>query len=542
MMKLVSALATGILLMTPCALMAQAEQHDQHEHGAPTAERLGTVSFPISCSPDAQAKFPRAVALLHSFWYEEAEKAFTEIARLDPQCGIAWWGAAMSNYHPVWPSPYSPAELARGIAAAAKAASVGAKTPRENGYIDAIATFYRDADKLDTVTRARAYEARMERLTTQYPDDDEAAIFYGLSQVAHGMSTPADKTYTYQKKAADIFNRLLDKHPDHPGIAHYLIHSFDYPALAPLALKAAYAYAKIAPSSPHALHMPSHIFVRLGMWQEAIDANISSANAAQEHARRLHPGTAAYNSLHAYDYLVYAYLQRGEDDNVQRIVDELSAIKALDVENFAGYYALAAVPARSALERHRWADAAALTVRPAEFPWDRYQYAKALTYFARALGAAHGGDLARARIDVEVLKQIRQKLLDQKDAYWADQVDIQRRAAESWIAHAEARNDEALTLLRSAADLEDSLDKSPVTPGPVLPAREMLGDLLLDLNQPVNALEAFERSLKDSPNRLNGLSGAARAAQLAGDRDKARSYYSQVAKLFANSSAGTSAQ
>ncbi len=535
-MKLGPALVTGILLVTPHILTAQM---DEHVHGAPTGERLGTVSFPVSCSPNVQAKFTRAVALLHSFWYGEAEKAFGEVASQDPRCGMAWWGVAMSNYHPVWPSPYSPPELARGVAAAAKAASLGAKTERESGYIDAIVTFYRDADKIDTVTRARAYEARMERLTTQFPDDDEAAIFYGLALVAHGMSTPADKTYTYQKKAAEIFNRLLGKHPEHPGVAHYLIHSFDYPALAPLALNAAYAYSKIAPSSPHALHMPSHIFVRLGMWQETIDANIRSSNAARDHVNRTHPGTASFDGLHAYDYLAYAYLQRGEDEKVRQLAEETLAIKALDVENFAGYYALAAIPARFTLERRHWAEAAALTVRPADFPWDRYAYAEALTYFARAVGAARSGDTARAGSDVETLKKLRQKLLDQKNGYWADQVDIQRRAAEGWIARAEGRNDDALTLLGSAADLEDSLDKSPVTPGAILPAREMLGDLLLEVNQPEKALKAFERTLQDSPNRLNSLSGAARAAQLSGDRAKAGSYYRHVAQLLESSAAPT---
>jgi tetratricopeptide (TPR) repeat protein len=521
--------AIGILIVATTPLLAQTEPHEHH--GA-ASERLGTVSFPISCRGDAQAKFTRAVALLHSFWYEEAEKAFLEIAKADPDCGMAWWGAAMSNYHQVWPSPYSPAELARGVSAAAKAKAAGAKTARERGYIDAIAAFYGDADKVDLISRARAYETSMERLTSIFPNDDEAAIFYGLALIAHGMSTPADKSYAYQKRAAEIFNRLLDKHPDHPGVAHYLIHSFDYPSLAPLALNAAYAYAKIAPSSPHALHMPSHIFVRLGMWPETIASNLSSANAAREHGARTHPGTAAFDTLHAYDYLAYAYLQTGEDEKVLRLAEELSAIKALDVENFAGYYALAAVPARLALERRRWSEAAALTVRPADFPWSRYAYAEAVTVFARAVGAARGGDAARARADVERLKQLRQTLLDEKNPYWANQVDVQRRAAEGWIARAEGRNGEAETLLASAADLEDSMDKSPVTPGSILPAREMLGDLLLELDRPEKALEAYERSLKDSPNRLNGLSGAARAAQLAGNREKARSYYVQVAKLL----------
>ena len=509
-------------------LLAQMEQHDHDHH----EERLGTVVFPTSCSPAAQAKFTRAVALLHSFWYEEAEKAFTEAANADPRCGMAWWGVAMSNYHPVWPSPYAPAELARGVAAAKKAKAAGAKTARENGYIDAIAAFYNDVDHADLKTRARAYEAGMQRLTAAFPNDDEAAIFYGLSLIAHGMSLPTDKTYTYQKEAAEIFNRLLATHPDHPGIAHYLIHSFDYPALAPLALNAANAYAKIAPSSPHALHMPSHIFVRLGMWPETIESNLKSANAARDHAAHAHPGSVAFDELHASDYLAYAYLQLGQDEPVRKLVDELAAIKSLDVENFAGYYAMASVPARYALERKRWSDAAALTVRPAEFPWDRYAYAEAVTYFASGMGKARGGNPAGAHADIEKLKQLRQMLLDQKNAYWANQVTVQIDAVDGWTAHAEGHDDAAEAALRNAADLEDSTDKSPVTPGAILPAREMLGDFLLMMNRPQEALDAYERSFKDSPGRLNGLSGAAYAAQLTGDREKARTYYVQVAKLL----------
>ena len=428
------------MLTAALLLAAQMEMHDHAHHD----ERLGTVSFASICSAAAQPMITRGVALLHSFWYEESEKTFRAAAAADPRCGIAWWGTAMSNYHQVWPTPYSPAELKRGIEAAQKAKSVGAKSERERMYIDATAAFFKDQNR-------QAYESAMESLVAKFPDDDEARIFYGLALVAHGMSMPTDKTYVYQKKAAEIFNALLEKHPDHPGIAHYLIHSFDYPALAPLALNAAHAYSKIAPSSPHALHMPSHIFVRLGMWQETIDSNIASANAAREHANRTHPGAAAFDMLHAYDYLAYAYLQRGENDKVQQLVDELATIKSLDVENFAGYYALAAVPARFALERHRWADAAALTVKPETFPWDRYSYAEAMTWFARAVGAARGGNPARAHADVERLQQLRQKLIEQKNAYWADQVEVQRRAADGWIARAEGRNEEALALMRSAA-------------------------------------------------------------------------------------------
>ena len=512
-------IAVAVALLATLSIRAQMEHHD-HDHAAD--ERLGTVVFPVSCNDDVKAQFTRGVALLHSFWYVEAEKAFNDVARRDPQCGMAWWGVAMSNYHEVWPSPYSPAELRRGIAAAEKAKAAGAKTAREKAYIDAIVTFYRDAMTVDTVTRARAYEARMEQLTKDFPDDDEAQIFYGLSLVSHGLSLPTDKTYAYQKKAAGIFKRLLATHPDHPGIAHYLIHSFDYPALAPLALDAAYAYAKIAPSSPHALHMPSHIFVRLGMWPETIASNIASANASAELPGR----------LHAFDYLAYAYLQRGQDDKVAGLIADIAKIQRLDAENFQGYYSVAAIPARYAIERRHWSDAAALEVRTEGMTWDRFGYAEALTHFARAIGAARSGNAAAARKDLEALKALHNKLVEEKNAYWAGQVDVQSRAAEGWIAHAEGHNGDAVAMLKSAADLEDSMDKSPVTPGPIVPSREMLGDLLLELDQPQQALEAYERSLKDSPNRLNGLSGAARAAELSRDYVKARDYSMQVAKLL----------
>ena len=515
---MLSAMNAYILL----ALLLAAQMPEHHHHAE---ERLGTVNFPTSCAPAAQPTFTRAIALLHSFWYEESEKAFRQVASIDPQCGMAWWGVAMSNYHQVWPTPYTPAELARGKEAAEKAKAVGAKTPREQAYIDAVASLYLSGTPPPSAaTDPRAYETSMERLVAKYPDDDEASIFYGLILINHGMAMSKDKTYAYQKKAAEIFNRLLEKHPDHPGIAHYLIHSFDYPALAPMALNAANVYAKIAPSSPHALHMPSHIYVRLGMWQETIDSNIASDRAASAHVMVTHPGTASFDALHADDYLAYAWLQRGEDDRVRELVQKLSTVKAIDVENFAAYYALAAVPARYTLERRAWSEAAALPVTS----WDQYPYAEALTHFARAIGAARIGDAARARVAIERLQQLRQKL----NGYWADQIEVQRRAAEGWIARAEGRNDDAVTLLQSAADLEDSMDKSPVTPGPPIPAREMLGDLLLELNQPAKALEAYERSLKDSPNRLNGLSGAARAAHLVGDRANERAYYSQIAKLF----------
>ncbi len=516
-----------VLFFTVFPALAQSHQHEHSDAG----ERLGKVDFPISCSPDVQQKFNRAVATLHSFWYDEAEKTFREVATADPQCGMAWWGVAMSNYHPIW-APPNAAELAKGVEAAKTAERLGAATERELAYIDAVATFYRDAERVDHQTRARAFQSAMERVSSRFPDDDEAAIFHALTLIARGMAQPTDKTYTYQKQAAEILNGNLPRREDHPGIAHYVIHSFDYPALAHLAVPAAKAYAKIAPDSAHALHMPSHIFVRLGMWQDTIESNLASAAAGRNQVMKTNPGAASWDALHAYDYLAYAYLQRGEDDKVARLLEEVRAVSSLDLDNFAGYYAIAAIPSRSALERRRWSEAAALNLQPSTLLWDRYAYAEAVIYFARAMGAARNGDVRRARQDVARLEELRQQLLGQQNSYWADQVEIQRLAAEGWIARAEKRNDEAVALLRSAADLEDATEKHPVTPGAVLPAREMLADLLLELYRPAEALAAYERAIKDSPNRLNGISGAARAAQLSGDRQKAREYFLKVSGLL----------
>ncbi len=521
----------GVLLFALSSVSPAAAGMVQHEHSH-AGERLGKVHFPISCDPDVQEKFNRAVATLHSFWYDEAEKTFREVAAADPECGMAWWGVAMSNYHPIWAAPTA-AELERGREAAARAVQLGAQSERERGYIDAVAAFYQDADTVDHQTRARRFESGMEQLAARFPDDDEAAIFHALTLIAHGMALPNDKTYTYQKKAAGILNGILPRHQDHPGIAHYVIHSFDYPALAHLAVDAARAYSKIAPSSAHALHMPSHIFVRLGMWQETIDSNLDSARAGHDHVGRTDPGGTSWDALHAYDYLAYAYLQRAEDEKVQRLIEEIHAIERLDLDHFGGYYAIAAIPARNALERRRWAEAATLTPQPANLHWDRYAYAEAVVSFARAIGAARSGDPGRARRDLERLGELKAKLLDQNNAYWAEQVEIQRLAAEGWIARAENRDEEAVTLLRSAADREDATEKHPVTPGAVLPAREMLADLLLELERPEQALAEYERAIQDTPNRLNALSGAARAAQLAGDRGKARHYYLKVATLLA---------
>src|SRR5712664_718376 len=518
---LLAFLAVLLLPLTP-----RAQEMDQHKHE--TGEKLGRVNFSVSCNSEAQQQFNRAVALLHSFWYEEAAKGFVEVTKTDPKCGIGYWGIAMSFYHPVWAPPVG-AELRTGSAAVQQANLVSARTPREKDYIAAIETFYKDADRFDHRTRAIAYEKAMEQLHLRYPKDDEAAIFYALALL--GTALPTDKSYANQKKAGDILNQVLSAEPAHPGVAHYLIHSFDYPALAPMALDAARSYAKIAPSSPHALHMPSHIFTRLGLWPESIESNIASAVAAKNYAAKMHPGAASFDQLHAMDYLTYAYLQTAQDGKVKAIVDEIYRMNKVDANTFAAAYAFAAIPARYALERRQWSEAAALKVHPADFPWKNFSYAEAMIYFARSLGASRSGDTASASKDIEQLSVIQKSLAEAGEKYWATQVEIERRSAAAWLAHAEGKQEEALQLMRSAADLEGSTEKNPVTPGAIVPARELLGELLLELREPRQALKELEASLLISPNRFNGLYDAARAAELSGDREKARTFYAKLAAL-----------
>ena len=520
-------LVSGIILAV-CISRVPAQEMHPHTHSHDSSEKLGQVNFPVSCSRSSQKQFNRATALLHSFWYEEAEKSFAAIAREDPKCAMAYWGVAMSNYHPVW-APANPAELKKGWAAVESAKSVDAKTERERGYIAAIEAFYKDHDKLDHRTRALAYEKAMEQLHMNYPKDREAAIFYSLALLGTGPVT--DKTFANQKKAAGILNRVLPLEPRHPGVAHYLIHSFDYPKLAQLALPAARSYARIAPSSPHALHMPSHIFTRLGLWQESISSNLASAAAAKNHVAKTHPGATAFDELHAVDYLVYAYLQGAQDEKASRLLAQVKGVNKVDVEQFAAAYAFGAVPARYALERRQWAEAAKLEIHPSNFPWQNFQYAEAIIHFARTIGAARSGDPSTARTAVDKLSSIREALANKKDTYWANQVEIQRQAAAAWLAFSEGNEDEALKLMRSAADLEAASEKHPVTPGAVVPARELLGDMLLELKRGDEALAAYESSLLDGPRRFNGLYGAARAAQLTGNQKKAAAYYAKVVSL-----------
>jgi tetratricopeptide (TPR) repeat protein len=504
-------------------------QHDGEPHTHAVPERLGHVDFEVSCKPELQPAFTRAVALLHSFAYGEAERSFAAVAAQDPACGMAQWGIAMSNFHTIW-GPATEPEFAAGQAAARKATALGAATARERDFITAIAAFY-EGDGVAHAARVAAYEKAMAGVAGRYPDDHEAAILHAVALLGVAYNSPPDKSYARQKEAAAILNRLLPLEPDHPGIAHYLIHSFDYPDLAELALPAARAYAKIAPSAPHALHMPSHIFTRLGMWDESIASNLASAAAAQQGLARIHSGATAFDALHASDYLAYAYLQTGRDAKARELGERVAKVASLDQPQFSAGYALAAIPARYALERRAWQEAANLEVTPAFFPWAKFPYAEAIVHFAQSVGAARAGDLPRAHSALERLTAIQKGLVGQKGFDWASQVEIQRLAAAGWLARAEKKDDEAVKLLRSAADLEAATDKHPVTPGAVLPAREQLADLLAELGRPAEALAEYEASLRSAPARFNSYAGAARAAEKAGEKQKAKDYGDRLLAL-----------
>ncbi|MGH9657554.1 MAG: tetratricopeptide repeat protein, partial [Bryobacteraceae bacterium] len=421
--------------------------------------------------------------------------------------------------------------LKQGRSALDRALEAGAKTPRERDTIQALDAFYRDWQTVDHATRAKSYEQALSKIRERYPTDDEAAIFHGLQAIAIGYLDPTDKTYRWQKKGGEILNQVLPRHPNHPGVAHYIIHSLDYPVIAELGLRAARAYAKIAPDSSHALHMPSHIFTRLGLWDDSIASNAAAAKSGVAQAQRLRGGGGAFDQLHAHDYLVYAYLQQARDRSAQNVLAELSAITQLDENQFAAAYAFAAAPARWALERHDWKAAAALEVKPAWFPWNRFRNAEALVHYARAIGAARGGDVAAARRSAEEIAAIRKALPVTRDYDWAGSIGAQSEAATALIAFAEGKKDDGLRLLRIAADHEDAVDKHPVTPGALLPVREILADLLLESGASAEALREYQAVLKIAPRRFNATAGAARAADRVGDKKTARAYAMQLLEI-----------
>jgi predicted Zn-dependent protease len=497
---------------------------------------VGEVNFPVSCSLPAQQKFNHAVAILHSFWYEEAESAFADVIKSDPSCAMGYWGIAMSNWHPLWYPPTA-AELSAGSKAVAAAETLQGRTDRERDYIGAISAFYRDSETLDHGARAVAYERAMETVHQRYPDDREAAIFYALA--LNATASPTDKTFSNQKKAAQILNEIFTEQPNHPGVAHYLIHSYDSAPLAALGLPAAICYSKIAPAVPHALHMPSHIFTRLGKWQESVDANRESLAAGQDYSvRHWGEGVAWDQSLHAMDYLEYAYLQLGQDKAAKQLVDEVSAFREATPPTLPAAYAMAAIPARYAVERRDWPLAANLSLPQAAIPWSSFPWTKAMISYARALGAARTGDVAGARAEIEQLQSAHDALVT-RNKYWADQIEVQRLAAMSMLSHAQGEDEEALSDLTQASDLEASMDKHPVTPGSIVPTRELLGDLLLELNRPAQALRAYEQTLATDPNRLRSVYGAAKAAASTGDRATAKAYYQQLVLIEAHADGDT---
>ena len=518
------------LTILPFSLAGPGKAQEMHQHEHSSNEKLGRIDFPVSCTPGAQAEFNRAVAMLHSFWYEKAVESFREVARRDASCAMAYWGVAMSLYYPLWERPNTEV-LKSGWAAVEKARAIGAKTDRERDYIASIEAFYKNYAEIDHLSRVLAYEKAMEQLHRRYPADREAGVFYSLALLASAQALPSDKSYIREKKAAGILNEILSKDPQHPGVVHYLIHSCDSPPLANLALNAARSYAQIAPSVPHALHMPSHIFTRLGLWQESVKSNIASESAAKSFAVEAHMDGAWDEQLHAMDYLMYAYLQGAQDKKAKATLDELYRIQKVSPENFKVAYAFAAISARYAIERRQWSEAASLKQYPAGLAWNRFPWAEAIMYFTRAVGSARSGDLDSARRGIDKLSAIENDLVAAKDQYWATQVRIQRLAASAWVACADGKKEDALKLMQSAADLEDSTEKHPVTPGPIVPSREMLGDMLLELREPGQALKEFEKSLLASPNRFGGLLGAARAARLSGNMEKAGALYAKLVTI-----------
>ena len=495
---------------------------------APQRRRRGEVDFQISCGPAVQKKFKEAVWTLHSFWYPEALKGFTAVIEAEPGCAMGYWGIAMSHWYPLWYPP-SPAALKAGAEAVEKAVAAGPKTEREKDYIAAIAAFYHDSDKLDHHTRAVAYEKAMEQVYLRYPEDREAAAFYGLALNASAL--PTDKTYANQRKAADLLNKVWAEQPNHPGVVHYLIHSDNSPEFAAAGLDAAICYSKVAPDVPHALHMPSHIFTRLGMWQQSIDSNRAAHAAALAYVRRtLGPESFDTESVHTMDYLEYAYLQTAQDSGAKEVVDELTSFRQSAAPNLPAAYAVAAIPVRYALERRDWPAAAALSEPAIGFPLERFPWAEAMIAYGRALGDARTGNIAGAETEVERLQSLEDKLKG-NDTYWANQVEVQRLAAAGNIAHVRGDDKKAVALVRAAADLDATMDKHPATPSSVLPARELLADLLLELNQPAAALVEYRAMLSTDPNRFRSLLGEARAAKQTGDSAAAHDAYRTLVAL-----------
>jgi tetratricopeptide (TPR) repeat protein len=535
--------AIAAIILSPCCTSKKANVSQQSiadinlKRGdiiscSPAGYQFGTLEFGTSCSAAVKDDFNTAIKLLHSFEYDEAEKQFAKVIDKDPGCAMAYWGVAMSNFHPLW-SPATEPELIKGSKAIAAAKSIENKTKREEAYIDAIAAYYTNFSKLDHRQRAQNFEAAMEKLYTAYPDDMEAAIFYSLALDA--AADPTDKTYAKQKKAGAILNALYTKHPNHPGIVHYIIHTFDSPELASLGLTAARKYASVAPSSAHALHMPSHIFTRLGLWDECIQSNIASVSAAKCYAESSGIKGHWDEEMHGLDYLVYGYLQKGDNEHAKQQLDYVNAIKDVEPPSFKVAYAFAAIPARYVVENKMWKEAATLQINQANVDWIKFPWEHAIVHFARLLGSVNTGNKRAVENEFNELLIAHERLLKKNDALKANKVQIQIEASKAWMLFNEGKMDEAIAAMNVAADLEDKTGKPPVTPGDIIPARELLGDMLLQMNKPAMALAAYEASLQKTPNRFNGLYGAATAAQQSGNTTKTKLYYQQLVSVAGNS-------
>ena len=504
-----------IVIVAACAVLSLSlppvAQEPQHHH----AEELGQVSFPVACTGEAQARMNRAVAMLHSYWFPEALRTFESVAEADPRCGVAYWGAALAHFGNPMGGGSGAAGQAAGWAAAQRGAAVGATSDRDRAYIEAASALFRAHETVSNRTRMDAYKEALAAIVARYPEDTEAKIFHAMFMVA--TASPADLTFAAQKRAAAILTEMYRQQPRHPGLAHYIIHAFDSPSLAPYALDAARQYASIAPAAPHALHMPSHIFTRLGYWDESIATNRRSADQEPTPGGKSHP----------LDYLVYAYLQQGRDAQALAAIREIGGdTRGEYISGTLGSYNALAMPARYALERDDWSGAAALVAT------DAVPSAAAVTRFARGLGAARAGRLTAAREEVQALEQLVATLTAQGDTYWALVVDAQRMAVAAWVADADGRGAEALDLARQAADKEEQVEKHPVTPGPLIPARELLGDLLLVHQRPADALVAYEKTLGREPNRARTLAGAMRAAEASGQRAVAVKYAQALVALM----------
>jgi hypothetical protein len=521
----------GAVLITAAAILGlpTAPNARADTGPAPATATTGEVDFATSCSPASQKAIKQAVWTLHSFWYPEALKAFTAVTEAEPGCAMGYWGIAMSYWYPLWYPPNA-ASLKAGAEAVEKARAAATKTEREKDYIEASAAFYRDSDKLDHRTRAVAYEKAMEQVSLRYPEDREAAAFYALA--LNATAPPTDKTYANQRKAAGILEKIWAEQPNHPGVVHYLIHSDDSAQFAEAGLPAAICYAKIAPEVPHALHMPSHIFTRLGLWQQSIESNKAAHAAAIAYVHKtLGPDGFDGETVHTMDYLEYAYLQTGDDRDAKAVMDELTGFRQSVAANLPMAYAVAAIPVRFALERRDWAAAATLSEPAIGFPLERFPWAQAMISYARALGAARTGDAAGAQAEIAKLRALEDKLLEAKDTYWANQIEVQRLGAAGILAHVQGDDKKAVELVRAAADLDATMDKHPATPAAVLPARELLADLLLETKDSGGAVKEYEQSLRAEPNRFRSILGKARAAKESGDADKSRDAYQKLLVL-----------